>query len=131
MILKHVVTPLVGFDALCFGEKRSVIRKYYKEVFDLEFTTFDQGNGSILAENYTLFNVYYDSHDCCQAVEFSNDCEVWIGEVSVLPGTVEQLVKLYPDIDRNMISIKQSIGIYAPDGEEIEALLFGTPNYYV
>ena len=126
----HRVIPLVGFDGIRFGDTRSKVRKYLKNTFNLDYSTFEQGNGDILAENYRTFNVYFDEKDCCEAVEFSDDCVVVIGDVAVLPGTVKHMLDLFPDIGNDLLSYKNSIGIYAPEGEEIEALLFGAPDYY-
>lgn len=120
--LKCVGGIELGVSRSAVREASGIPRKEFKKTPLSTNTTDDFG----------AFHVYYDDDDCCEAVEFFDDVEVEVAGNVVFPVTPEEaqrvIPSLVPDGD-GLISIEESIGIYAPDGT-MESILFGVKGYY-
>ena len=123
------VEPLKRVGEIELGASRSVVR----EAANLPCKEFKK---TLLSTNATddfgAFHVYYDDDDHCEAVELFDDVEVEVGGKLVFPTSSEEarraIPSLVPDGD-GLVSVEESIGIYAPGGT-MESILFGVKGYY-
>lgn len=83
-------------------------------------------------DDFDAFHVYYDGCDRCEAVEVFSELEVEVAGELVFPTSIEEASEVLPSLRRDgdgLISIKDSVGIYAPD-DTMESILFGVEGYY-
>ena len=83
-------------------------------------------------DDFGAFHVYYDDDDRCEAVEFFDDAEVEVDGELVFPTSSEEVRRVIPSLvpdGDGLVSVEESIGIYAPGGT-MESILFGVKGYY-
>ncbi len=121
--------PLKRVGEIELGTSRSVVR----EAANLPYKEFKK---TLLSTNTTddfgAFHVYYDDDDRCEAVELFDDVEVEVAGNVVFPVTPEEAQRVIPSLASDgdgLISVEESIGIYAPGGK-MESILFGARGYY-
>lgn len=119
------VTPLVEAAGIKFGTDRETVRKQLGDYTEFQKTDFSSNT----TDDFGFCHVYYDDENKFEAIEIF-DAEVYIGETKVFPIPVEELEELIDDLDDELISIERSIGVYAPDDDEPECILFGVKGYY-
>lgn len=83
-------------------------------------------------DDYGSFHVYYDENDVCVAVEVFPEIEISVDGVVIFPTSLDKATAAIPSLTRDddgLLSVEESIGIYAPYGE-MESILFGVQGYY-
>ena len=121
--------PLKQVGKIELGAPRSVVR----EAADLPFKEFKKTPLSAnTTDDFGAFHVYYDDGDRCEAVELFDDVEVEVAGSVVFPVAPEEAQRVIPTLTPDgdgLISVEDSIGIYAPGGT-MESILFGVKGYY-
>lgn len=128
----HDVSVLRGFDGIPFGTKRKEARNALLKATGLHPAVFKKGLSKNTADEYDGFHVYYDSHDCLEAVEFFGESNVKCDGHIVFPADVKIIMDQADDWiqdDTGWVSVSKSIGIYAPEND-MESLLFAKEDYY-
>lgn len=83
-------------------------------------------------DDFGSFHIYYDENNCVEAVELFPELEVEVMGKLIFPTSLEDALKALPSLQPDgdgLISIADSVGIYAPDGN-MESILFGVEGYY-
>lgn len=128
---KVIVQPTLGFANVTFGMSRDDVRRNFTG-FKGEFKKTPLDIQS--TDDFGFCHVFYDDENKCEAVEFFPEIEVEIYGQTIMPGQIEDLKKIIPDLseieDGCWISKNSSTGITASNGH-IESILFGKPNYYM
>lgn len=123
------VEPLKRVGEIELGASRSVVR----EAANLPYKEFKKTPLSTnTTDDFGAFHAYYDDEDCCEAVELFDDVEVEVGGKLVFPTSSEEACRAIPSLVSDgdgLISVEESIGIYAPGGT-MESILFGVKGYY-
>lgn len=128
---KVIVQPTLGFANINFGMLRDEVRHNFTG-FKGEFkkTPFD----TQCTDDFGFCHVFYDDGNKCEAVEFFPEIEVQVNGQTILPGQIEDLKKVIPDLSEIeegcWISKNSSMGVTSSNGH-IESILFGKPNYYM
>lgn len=121
--------PLKRVGAIELGASRSAVR----ETANLPYKEFKKTPLSTnTTDDFGAFHVYYDDDDCCEAVEFFDDVEVEVDGRLVFPTSPEEARCAIPSLVSDgggLISVEESVGIYAPGGT-MESILFGVKGYY-
>jgi hypothetical protein len=129
---KYKVEPLISFENIPFGTERLSVRKSIFETLGLKHSEFLKGNGDNSTDAYDNFHIFYDEFNRFEAVEFFGDSTVFIDENLVFPNHIDAICQIFPELIEDMgswISIKNSVGIYAPQNV-IESIMFGKDGYY-
>lgn len=123
------VEPLKLVGAIELGASRSAVR----ETANLPYKEFKKTPLSTnTTDDFGAFHVYYNDDDYCEAIEFFNDVEVEVDGKLVFPTSSEEVRRLIPSLvpdGDGLVSVEESIGIYAPGGT-MESILFGVKGYY-
>lgn len=121
--------PLKRVGEIELGASRSAVR----EAANLSYKEFKKTPlSSNTTDDFGAFHVYYDDGDRCEAVELFDDVEVEVAGNVVFPVTPEEAQRVIPSLVSDgdgLISVEESIGIYAPGGK-MESILFGARGYY-
>ena len=121
--------PLKRVGEIELGTSRSVVR----EAANLPYKEFKKTPLSTnMTDDFGAFHVYYDDDDRCEAVEFFDDVEVEVDGKLVVPTSSEEARYAIPSLVSDgdgLISVEESVGIYAPGGTA-ESILFGVKGYY-
>lgn len=129
-MLQYNVTPLIGFNDVKFGMDRSQVRSILGDPKrEFKKTKFSKTT----TDDYIYFHVFYNKENMFEAVEFFDDVEIKLGGDMIFPTSVATLnagdYAFVADED-GLISLKYSIGVYAPNGKA-ESILFGVKDYYL
>ena len=84
-------------------------------------------------DDFGAFRIYHDDDGRCEAVEFFDDVEAEVAGSVAFPVTPEEAQRVIPSLvsdGDDLISVKESIGIYAL-GRTTEGILFGAKGYYL
>lgn len=126
---KWLVEPLKSVKGIAFGENRETARK----LMGGEYTAFKKSRySSNTSDDFGCCHIFYDGDNNVEAVEIFSDVEVVISGKSVFPDGLADLKALFPDLKDeggSFISEKSSVGV-TMDGRNMDAILFGCPNYY-
>lgn len=126
---KWLVEPLKSVKGIAFGENRETARK----LMGGEYTEFKKSRySSNTSDDFGCCHIFYDGDNKVEAVEIFSDVEVVILGKSVFPDGLDDLKALIPDLKDeggSFISEKSSVGV-TMDGRNMDAILFGCPNYY-
>ncbi len=128
-MIRLSVIPLKQVGLIEFGMSRAEVR----QLADMSYSEFMKApTSSSLTDDFGAFHVYYDSNDQCEAVEVFSELEVEVMGKLIFPTSLEDALKALPSLQPDgdgLISIADSVGIYAPDGN-MESILFGVDGYY-
>lgn len=121
--------PLKRVGEIELGASRFVVR----EAANLPYKEFKKTPLSTnTTDDFGAFHVYYDDDDRCEAVEFFDDVEVEVDGKLVFPTSSEEVRRVIPSLvpdGDGLVSVEESVGIYAPGGT-MESILFGVKGYY-
>lgn len=127
--MRFDVIPLVEVNNVRFGMARDEVRRIWGSATEFLKTQEDK----ITTDDFGFCHVFYDSDNCCEAIELFSENEVYINGIKVFPVNFKLALIAVPSFikdDDGLISYDLSIGIYAPDEENIESILFGKKNYF-
>lgn len=128
-MIRLSVIPLKQVGLIEFGMSRAEVR----QLADMSYSEFMKApTSSNLTDDFGAFHVYYDSNDQCEAVEVFSELEVEVMGKLIFPTSLEDALKALPSLQPDgdgLISIADSVGIYAPDGN-MESILFSVDGYY-
>ena len=128
-MIRLSVIPLKQVGLIEFGMSRAEVR----QLVDMSYSEFMKApTSSNPTDDFGAFHVYYDSNDQCEAVEVFSELEVEVMGKLIFPTSLEDALKALPSLQPDgdgLISIADSVGIYAPDGN-MESILFGVEGYY-
>lgn len=129
---EYKVKPLKLFENIPFGTDRVSVRKLIFETWGLEYSEFLKGNSGNFVDAYDNVHVFYDEFNNVEAVEFFGDSTVYIDGKIVFPNDKNTVCQILPELTDDMgswISVKDSVGVYAPENV-VESVLFGKDGYY-
>lgn len=128
-----VVRPLKAVGDIEFGMSRNEVRGIlgkYREFKKSKWAT-------CTTDDFGYCHVYYDKENKCEAVEIFGDVRVKIAQQVIFPLDFSKTCELLKARDETLeieedscTSLKESIGVYAPQGKS-EAILFGCARYYL
>lgn len=128
-MIRVTAEPLKRVGEIELGTSRPAVR----EAANLPYKEFKKTPLSTsTTDDFGAFHVYYDDDDCCEAVEFFDDVEVEVDGKMVFPTSLEEVRRVIPSLvpdGDGLVSVEESIGIYAPGGT-MESILFGVKGYY-
>lgn len=121
--------PMKRVGHIALGADRDSARKAAGRRF-IEFHKTPMSKNT--TDDFGSFHVYYDENNCVEAVELFPELEVEVMGKLIFPTSLEDALKALPSLQPDgdgLISIADSVGIYAPDGK-MESILFGVEGYY-
>lgn len=128
-----VVTPLKAVGDIEFGMSRNEVRGILGKYREFKKSKFSSNT----TDDFGYCHVYYDKENKCEAVEIFDDVTVKIGQQVVFPLAFSKTCEILKVRDGNVeieegscTSLKESIGVYAPQGYG-ETILFGCEGYYL
>ena len=134
--MRFDVIPTVRVNEAEFGMSRAEVRalmgqpksEFRKSIYSVNTT-----------DEYDSCHVYYDEGDRLEAIEIF-DGEVYVGDTLVFPidlATAHELIAGSEIDAAGLVSIAQSIGVYAPGAldetvpnPEVEAIMFAKRGYF-
>lgn len=127
---QHNVKLLVGFDNVNFGMERSEVRALLGEpTREFKKSKFSK----TMTDDYSAYHIFYDKDNRFEAVEFFDEVEIKIDENIIFPISLDVLTGMnysFAAEGEGLISLKYSIGVYAPNGKP-ESILFAKEGYYL
>ena len=115
-----------------FGMLRDQVRNLLGECREFKKSKFS----SYTTDDFGYCHVYYTEDNRCEAVEIFNEVIVRIDNQVIFPLNFLSTCQILKELDGEVqiekeycTSIKQSIGVYAPEGKA-ESILFGSKGYY-
>lgn len=122
------VTPLKEVNGVRFGTKRDEVREHFGQYEEFQKTSLSD----IAADDFGYCHVYYDEHEQFEAIEIFKQVQVLVNGTLIFPTDIKDAMNVIDDFqkdDDGLLSISQSIAIYAPD-DEMESILFAVEGYY-
>ena len=122
------VKPGKEINGILFGTDRSVVR----EKLGMPENEFKKSKFSKnTTDDYKDFHVFYDAENKVEAFEIYEGV-VYINDTKIYPESVEEIIvrdNSFAKEDDGCTSVKNAIGIYAPNGDA-ESVLIGCEGYY-
>lgn len=106
---KNVFEPFKGINEISFGMERNEIRK----VLGQEYQTFRRNE---FAENtsdyYSTLNLFveYDEYDVCEAIEFTNESNLYFEGSDILKMDYKELINHYGSRSKEM-EVEEDISV--------------------
>lgn len=123
------VELLKSVNSVEFGSEREKVREFFGEFNEFAKTDFNENT----SDDFGFAHVFYDKHNCFEAIEIFGEAEVKINGQTVFPQNIQTAQKIIENLNADgneyYTSVNKSVGIYAPDGQ-IESILFAGKNYY-
>ncbi len=124
---KITAIPLKEVNGVKFGMNRAEVRQILGEAKEFKKSKYSVNT----TDDFGFCHVFYDENDKCEAIEIF-DAEVVVDNILVFPSNIENAKKMFKDLEKkddSYISVKSSVGIYAPNNN-VESILFGAEGYY-
>jgi hypothetical protein len=126
------IVPLKGVGAITFGMKRKEVRKILGDWQEFRKNRFSKAT----ADSFGFCHVYYDTNECCEAVEFFSEAELLLNEKNILTMAFKDFCGYVKKLDSDLqiaadgcTSKKIGLSAYAPYGE-IESILVSRQGYW-
>lgn len=144
--MRFEIEPLKGAGNIKIGMKRSDLIDQFEEVPDSVF----KGQESAHKDDYFLnigFSVSYDAFGLIEAIEFTNEAEVFLEGTNLFNLPFEELKAFLIEKDKDLVietgeyksqiysltSKKLGVSVWTPDSDENappESVLIFGPDYY-
>nr|DAT90258.1 MAG TPA: hypothetical protein [Caudoviricetes sp.] len=128
----HII-PFKGINNIKFGMTRDAVRAKLNSDESI-MNEFRKSNKSTnTTDDFGFCHVYYDSKNKCEAIELFNDKSVMINNDAIIPGNIDNIKKLIPDLNKNgneYISTSKSIGITTDNKGNVKSILLARKDYY-
>ncbi|MDR1482544.1 MAG: hypothetical protein LBI74_07960 [Synergistaceae bacterium] len=126
------IVPLKSVGTITFGMGRKEIRDLLGEWKEFKKNRFSKAT----TDSFGFCHVYYDTNECCEAVEFFSEAELLLNEKNIMTMTFQDFCGYVEKLDSDLqiatdgcTSKKIGLSAYAPYGE-IESIFISRQDYW-